>query len=83
MLIDIYREHAPSNLAVILSEVSQHGTDIDRVRVGYILEERCGVSDRRLDDWLRYAARGGSRKLDVKAEYAAVFSERWSLSIND
>jgi hypothetical protein len=41
------------------------------------------VSDRRLDDWLRYAARGGSRKLDVKAEYAPVFSERWSLSIND
>ena len=82
-VIDVYREHAPSNLAVILSELSQHGTDIDRVRVGYILEERCGVSDRRLDDWLRYVARGGSRKLEVSAEYAPVFSERWSLSIND
>lgn len=81
-VMDMYEEHAKSNLATIINEFNQHGTKIDRVRAGYILEERCGITDARIDEWTKDAARGGSRKLDAQAEYASNFSEKWCLSLN-
>ena len=81
-VLDIYASRGREHASLIINEFEQRGTPIDRVRAGYILEERCGVTDARLDAWTADAQRGGSRKLDPKGEYAPRFSERWQLSIN-
>lgn len=81
-VMEVFEEHASTHLSTIISELNQQGTKIDRVRAGYILEERCDIRDPRIDEWVRDASRGGSRKLDAHAEYAPTFSEKWCLSIN-
>lgn len=81
-VIEVYEEHAKSNLQSIISEVSNNGAKIDKIRAGYILETYCQVDDERIDAWTINASRGGSRKLDPQSEYSPNFSERWSLSIN-
>lgn len=81
-VIDIWREHAPRNLGLILDEIEGHGKPVDKVRAGYLLEAVCGLRDPVIDAWIRYAQRGGSRKLDPLSDYAPHFSARWMLSIN-
>ena len=81
-VLSVYEEHARPNLRLILDELDRHGTAIDKVRAGYILEERCGLNDPRISAWVQLAARGGSRRLDAAVEYSPRFSERWALSIN-
>jgi predicted transcriptional regulator of viral defense system len=81
-VVDVYREHGQTYLPLILSDTNRHGKPIDKVRVGYLLEEVCGISDPRIGEWHQYAQRGGSRKLYAKGEYRPVFSERWCLSLN-
>jgi len=81
-VLDVYEESAGSHLGAIIAELNSHGTKIDRVRAGYILEEICHLSDDRISAWVEDTSRGGSRKLDPQAEYSSNFSERWSLSIN-
>jgi predicted transcriptional regulator of viral defense system len=81
-VLEIYESRGREHASLIINEFEQRGAPIDRVRAGYILEERCGVTDPRLDAWIADAQRGGSRKLDPKGEYAPRFSERWQLSIN-
>ncbi len=77
-----YQQHASGFLRLILDELEQHGTAVERARVGFLLEDVCGLSDTRLDGWAATVRRGGSRKLDASADYAPEFSERWALSIN-
>jgi len=81
-VLGIYREHAPRNLALIVAEVDQHGGPIDKVRAGYVLEEYCGLQHAAFDEWQKFAARGGSRRLVAANEYASTYSERWALSLN-
>lgn len=81
-VLGIYREHAERNLALIVAEVDQHGGPIDKVRAGYVLEERCGLTYPSFAEWQTHAARGGSRRLVAANEYASTYSERWSLSLN-
>ena len=66
----------------ITDEITQHGQPIDKVRAGYILEERLALSNEVIDSWAQYAQRGGSRKLDATAEYIPQWSDKWCLSIN-
>jgi predicted transcriptional regulator of viral defense system len=81
-VIETFEEHAEANLPLILNELESHGSMIDRVRAGYLLEERCNIRHPRIDTWVRDAQRGGSRKLDPQSPYEATFSERWMISIN-
>lgn len=81
-VLDVFIEHAPRHLRLVLDEIDQHGKPIDKMRAGYVLEELCGVRDPRIDSWSALATRGGSRKLDPASAYAPEFSERWCLSIN-
>lgn len=81
-VIHVFRDHAASHQRLIFDELDQHGADIDKVRAGYILDEVCRIRDSRIDAWVAFAARGGSRKLDASADYDPKFSERWMLSIN-
>lgn len=81
-VIDVYREHAKTYLRLIVAEVEQHGAPIDKVRIGYILDEECNLHDPAVMSWSQFAQRGGSRKLIPSAEYSANYSDRWCLSIN-
>lgn len=81
-VLEIYRDHANRYLDSIIAVVNNHGKDVDKVRVGYVLEERCAITDKRIDEWKRFAQRGGSRKLDSSRPYANDFSSTWSLSLN-
>jgi predicted transcriptional regulator of viral defense system len=81
-VLQVFQEHAPKYKRLIFDEFDQHGGAIDKVRAGYILETLCSLQDPRIDAWVQFAARGGSRRLDPAAEYAPRFSERWCLSIN-
>ena len=81
-VLGIYREHAHRNLALIADEVTQHGKPIDKVRAGYVLEERCQLQHPSFVEWQKFAARGGSRRLVAANEYAPTYSERWALSLN-
>ena len=81
-VISVFEEYGKDNKILIIDELNQHGKPIDKVRIGWIMENICGISDSRLEDWTKFAQRGGSRKLDGAAEYSSNFSERWALSIN-
>ena len=81
-VLDVYEEHARTWLAPITDEIDRHGAPIDKVRAGYILEERMGLESSVIEGWTKCAQRGGSRKLDASAEYRPVWSEKWCLSLN-
>lgn len=81
-VIDVFEEHAKRYLPHIVSEIEVHGAPIEKVRVGYILEEVCAIEHDVLDVWQAHAQRGGSRKLDPNADYVPEFSERWAISLN-
>lgn len=81
-VLQVFKEHAAINKRLIFDELDQHGSKIDKVRAGFILEELCKLQDQRIEAWVEFSARGGSRKLDATADYEPKFSERWMLSIN-
>jgi len=81
-VLDIFRAHAKEHLPLILSEFDRHGTEIDRARAGYILEDIANLRDPKLDDWQQRIQRGGSRKLYSRADYSPRYSERWAISLN-
>lgn len=81
-VVEVFEAHAATYLRLIADEIEQHGTKIDQARVGYILDERCGLKSSSLDRWQAEVQRGGSRKLYVKGAYSSRFSERWCLSLN-
>ena len=81
-VLDVFEEHAERHLKLIIDEVSNHGSKIERVRAGYILEEICGLRQEGINAWIECAQRGGSRKLDPEGDYVPEFSERWCISLN-
>lgn len=81
-VVQVYREHAATYLRLITDEVEQHGAPIDKVRAGYLLDECLHLESEVVEGWVRFAQRGGSRKLDASAEYRPVWSDKWLLSLN-
>lgn len=82
-VLDVFRNHAKTNLGLILDELNSNGTAIEKVRAGYLLEEECEVKNNlTIENWSRLAQRGGSRKLDPQNEFSSTYSEKWCLSIN-
>ena len=81
-VLEAYSENASRYLRLIVNEVDRHGTIIDKIRTGYILDERVGLNDPAVENWRMEVQRGGSRKLVAEAPYAPTYSEKWGLSIN-
>jgi predicted transcriptional regulator of viral defense system len=81
-VLDVYAQNAERYLLLIVNEVQQHGSLIDKARAGYILDERLGLPHPIIEAWKASVQRGGSRKLSTKDPYMPVFSEKWDLSIN-
>ena len=81
-VLEVYAEYAEKYLRLITDEIDRHGTPIEKVRAGYIIEERLGIQNTVVESWIQHAQRGGSRKLDASAEYIAQWSDKWCLSLN-
>lgn len=81
-VIEIFEEHGAKNSSLIINEVNSNGNKIERIRTGYLLEQVCQVRDDKIEEWVSFAQRGGSRKLDPHSPYSEEFSERWMISIN-
>lgn len=81
-VLNVFEEHAKRYLRLIVDEVDRHGNSIDKARAGYVLEERCNLTDPVIDKWAQSIQRGGSRKLNPSEEYSPRYSGRWSISLN-
>ncbi len=81
-VLKVYDENAEKYLRLITDEIEQKGSKIVKVRAGYIIEERLGIKNKIVENWVQFAQRGGSRKLDASTEYVPVWSDKWCLSIN-
>lgn len=82
-VIDVYNEFSHEHLPVIVKYLEKNGTNIDKSRAGYILEEVCGHKHKLIDKWKQSVSRGGSRKLLASEPYKDVYSETWCISINN
>jgi len=81
-VIEVWENEARTYLEEIISAVNRAPTTIDKVRAGYLLDERLGIQDQRIHEWLRHVQRGGSRRLDPESPYQPEFSEKWMISLN-
>ena len=80
--IEVWERAAGDWLSQIIAAVDEEAASIVKVRAGYILEEKMGIKDPRIEAWKAFAQRGGSRKLDPDAPYAPTFSEAWMITLN-
>lgn len=81
-IIDVWDSHASVYVEEIITAVNNADESIIKVRAGYLLEERLGIEDPRILEWLQFAQRGGSRKLDPSTPYVSRYSEKWMISLN-
>lgn len=81
-VVEVYALHGEEYLPLIVGEIDRHGGPIDKVRAGYLLEEKQGLHDPAFKRWEACAQRGGSRKLDPAGEYLPKWSDKWCLSLN-
>lgn len=82
LVMEVFQKNAHRFVKEIVKELNHNGKKIERVRAGYLMDEVCGIHEVDINDWLKDAQRGGSRKLDPNAAYQSVYSEKWALSIN-
>ena len=84
-VLEVWKEHASTHLDEIIGAMNAHSlktTKIAYVRAGFILNEFLQIQDKRVNAWIQFAQRGGSRKLDPDKSFEPTFSERWMLSLN-
>jgi len=78
----VFEEHGEKYLRLITDDIDNNGSPIDKVRAGYILNERLGIDNDVIENWRSFSQRGGSRKLDPKSEYVPEWSDKWKISLN-
>jgi predicted transcriptional regulator of viral defense system len=81
-IIEVWQNNGKNYINEIIEAIDKHPQDIIKCRAGYIIDEILKISDKRIEKWLKFAQRGGSRKLDPNAPYSSKFSEKWIISVN-
>ncbi len=81
-VLEVFEKQAKTYLPTIVQEIDRNGSPIDKVRAGYIIDEKMKLQNEVVESWVKFATRGGSRKLDPTEEYMPNWSEKWCLSIN-
>jgi predicted transcriptional regulator of viral defense system len=69
------------DLDPLVKYVDELDVGVLRQRTGFLMEE-LGLSHPALATWVTQAQRGGSSKLNGRAEFSSQFNQRWQLSIN-
>ncbi len=80
-VLEVWEEHAPKYLDQIITQINS-ANSLAKCRAGYIIEEKIGIQDRRVDTWCESAQRGGSNRLDPRKPYAPFWSDKWKISLN-
>ena len=80
-VLDIWSEHAGDHLSAIIDAVDT-SSSVVKCRAGFIVEEKLGIRNSRVEAWRAYVQRGGSRLLDPSRPFAPIWSERWMISLN-
>lgn len=81
-VLEVWTEHASVYLDDIIPAVDAAPEKIVKVRAGYILDERLNLNSPKIENWSRFAQRGGSRLLDPSRPYVSKYSEKWMISLN-
>lgn len=81
-VVATWQQHGRLYLEEIVAEIEANGEPISKVRAGHILDERLGICHPVVQQWHRFAQRGGSRKLDPDKPYGKNFSKKWMLGLN-
>ena len=83
-VISVFEKYAPILLEEIIETAHKHGTNIDRARIGFILDELMGVAHPLLEQWKieMVGLRGGSRKFVAYLPFEPEFSLIWNISLN-
>lgn len=81
-VIEVFKENYSLNSVEIVNSIEKFGSDIVKVRAGYIIDELIKDGDEDTNRWLKLAQRGGSRKLDPQKPYGTSFSEKWMIATN-
>lgn len=81
-VLEVWHAHAQTYRNEIIEAVDAAESGLVKSRAGYILEERLGIRDPRIEQWKALGQRGSSRKLDPSAPFASTFSETWMISLN-
>src|SRR3546814_20410072 len=79
-VVDTYKDYAARYLPLITEELERHGTAIEKVRAGYLLDEVCHLQHPTMTAWLQHATRGDSRMLDPHGSYEPYSSEKWNVT---
>jgi predicted transcriptional regulator of viral defense system len=81
-VLEVFHEYGKKYLRLITDDIDKNGKPIDKVRAGYILNERLDINNEVINSWSLLAQRGGSRKLDPSSEYIPEWSDKWKISLN-
>lgn len=82
-VLDIYTKYAEAYMNDIVYSLEKFGTDIDKSRVGYILDCYLKIADLNVLSWKASClARGGNRKMISSNCYSEIHSSEWNLSLN-
>ncbi len=81
-VMEVWEEHAAVYLDEIIESIGNRPNKITKVRAGYLLDEFIGIKDARIQQWTKFAQRGGSSLLNPTARFEPIFSEKWMLSLN-
>lgn len=83
-VLSIFKKYAELLLEDIVETCQTHGTNMDKARIGFILDEVLGIQHPVIDKWKTsmIGQRGGSRKFVAYLNFEPRFSETWNISLN-
>lgn len=83
-VISVFKNHAKLIIEDILESTNKNGTNIDKARIGFILDEILRISHPVLEKWKleMVGQRGGSRKFISYLPFEPKFSPTWNISLN-
>jgi predicted transcriptional regulator of viral defense system len=83
-VINVFQKYSSILLEEILEVAEKYGTNMDRARIGFILDELLGVKHNLIEKWKleMIGLRGGSRKFIPYLPFDPEFTPTWNISLN-
>lgn len=83
-VLSVFKKYANLLLEDILEITQTEGTNIDKARIGFILDEILNIKHTTIDKWktMMIDQRGGSRKFVAYLPFEPRFSDIWNISLN-